>query len=135
QKLTATPVSNSQMKLTWKASTHNVGVQGYKVLRNGSVIATVTVTTFQDSGLTPKTAYTYTVQAFDAAGNTSAQSASVKISTPLGRVLTVGPTRALKLPSQAAAQAHDGDLIAIDAGTYMGDVAIWSADNLTLRGV
>ena len=57
----------------------------------------------------------------------------------LGRVdaatLQVGPTRAYKLPSQAAAAARDGDIVEIDAGTYEGDVAIWRRDRLTIRGV
>jgi hypothetical protein len=47
----------------------------------------------------------------------------------------VGPTRALKTPSQAAAIVQDGDVVAIDAGTYIGDVATWRQNNLTLRGV
>lgn len=50
-------------------------------------------------------------------------------------VLQVGPTRQYKLPSQAAAVASNGDTIEIDAGTYSGDVAVWRADGLTLRGV
>jgi hypothetical protein len=51
------------------------------------------------------------------------------------RVLQVGPTRALKRPSDAAAVARDGDIIEIDAGRYAGDVALWTQNNLLLRGV
>ncbi len=51
-----------------------------------------------------------------------------------GRVLQVGPTRALKTPAAAAAVARDGDTVAIDAGAYPGDVAVWNASHLTLRG-
>jgi len=47
----------------------------------------------------------------------------------------VGPGRALAAPSAAAAVAHDGDTVLIDAGTYVGDVATWTQDHLTLRGV
>lgn len=49
--------------------------------------------------------------------------------------IEVGPTRAVTLPSQAAAMAHDGDRILIDAGLYAGDAAVWRANNLTIRGV
>ncbi|MGC2112249.1 MAG: right-handed parallel beta-helix repeat-containing protein [Candidatus Korobacteraceae bacterium] len=52
-----------------------------------------------------------------------------------GRLLQVGPTRNLKRPSQAAAAAKNGDTIEIDAGLYLGDVAVWTRDNLTIRGV
>lgn len=39
------------------------------------------------------------------------------------------------MPSQAAAIARPGDIVEIDADTYVGDVAVWFADNLTIRGV
>jgi hypothetical protein len=51
------------------------------------------------------------------------------------RLLQVGPARAIKLPSLAAAMARTGDVIEIDAEAYVGDVAVWMADNLTIRGV
>ena len=51
------------------------------------------------------------------------------------RTWRVGPTRALEVPSAAAAVARDGDTVLIDAGTYSGDVATWTQDDLTLRGV
>ena len=51
------------------------------------------------------------------------------------RTWRVGPDRALTTPSAAAAVARDGDTVLIDAGTYSGDVATWTQDDLTLRGV
>lgn len=47
----------------------------------------------------------------------------------------VGPSRDYKKPSEVAALVQDGDIIEIDAGDYVGDVARWSQDNLTFRGV
>ena len=74
--LTASAASSSQINLSWSASTDNVGVAGYKLYRNGGLIATLTSgTTYQDSGLASAKSYSYTVAAYDAAGNTSAQSA------------------------------------------------------------
>ena len=60
---------------------------------------------------------------------------SVTYSQAAGRTLQVGPTRKLKTPSQAAAAAKNGDTIEIDAGLYSGDVATWTRNNLTIRGV
>jgi Right handed beta helix region len=51
------------------------------------------------------------------------------------RTWRVGPDRELTTPSDAAAVARDGDTVLIDAGTYTGDVATWTQDDLTLRGV
>lgn len=38
------------------------------------------------------------------------------------------------MPSAAAAVAGDGDTVLIDPGTYSGDVATWTQDDLSLRG-
>jgi len=46
------------------------------------------------------------------------------------RDLHVGPDRELRVPSQAARIARDGDRVLIDAGVYAGDAAVWLADNL-----
>jgi tRNA A-37 threonylcarbamoyl transferase component Bud32 len=51
------------------------------------------------------------------------------------RVLRVGPGKPFSHPSRAAAAVADGDVIEIDAGLYEGDVAVWTADHLTIRGV
>jgi chitodextrinase len=82
--LTATAASSSQINLSWSAATDNVGVAGYRVTRNGSVITSTTTTTYSDTGLAPQTAYTYSVAAFDAAGNTSAGSAPANATTQAG---------------------------------------------------
>ena len=50
-------------------------------------------------------------------------------------VLRVGAKRDLKRPSAAAQIARDGDVIAIDAGNYDGDAAVWRQNRLTIRGV
>lgn len=80
--LIAVPVSSSGINLSWVASVDNVSVAGYKVYRNGIQIATVTSgTTYADTGLTPLTTYAYTVSAYDAESNSSAQSAPILVTT------------------------------------------------------
>lgn len=54
---------------------------------------------------------------------------------PASRVLAVGKGKRYALPSMAARDARDGDTVEIQAGTYRGDVAVWRADNLVIRGV
>ena len=72
--LSTTAASSSQISLTWSASTDNVGVMGYKVLRNGSQIGIANGTSYTDTGLSASTTYFYNISAFDAAGNTSSTS-------------------------------------------------------------
>lgn len=80
--LVTTAASSTEIGLAWSAATDNVGVAGYRVMRGGVQIATVTTATvYRDKGLTPATAYTYAVAAYDAAGNVSAASAPVQATT------------------------------------------------------
>jgi chitodextrinase len=79
--LAATPVSNTQINLTWTASSDNLGVTSYNVLRNGVQVATPTGNSYSDIGLAPNSTYSYTVSARDAAGNVSVQSGSVQAET------------------------------------------------------
>jgi hypothetical protein len=48
------------------------------------------------------------------------------------RDLAVGPARVLKVPSQAATVAANGDVVRIDPGIYT-DCAIWYASNLVIE--
>ena len=80
--LTATATSASSVNLSWTASTDNVGVAGYNILRNGIKVGTSTTTSYTDNGLASNTTYTYTVTAYDAAGNASRASSSATVTTP-----------------------------------------------------
>src|SRR6266446_3551516 len=79
--LAVTGVSDTVVNLSWSASSDNVGVTAYRVFRGGVQIATPTVTSYSDTGLSPSTIYAYTVAAVDAANNASAQSSSVNATT------------------------------------------------------
>lgn len=63
--------------LSWRASTDNVGVAGYHLYEGSSLVATVTGTTADLTGLLAGSSHTVSVAAFDAAGNESAHSAAV----------------------------------------------------------
>jgi hypothetical protein len=71
--LTAT-VKRRQVALSWQRATDNVALAGYRVFRNGSLLATTTATTWTDQTAATGVSYTYSVVAFDAAGNVSAAS-------------------------------------------------------------
>jgi hypothetical protein len=74
--------SPSQVSVEWSASAGSSGVAGYHVYRNGSLLATTAVPYHMDSTAAASTPYTYTVAAYDAAGDVSAQSAPVNVTTP-----------------------------------------------------
>jgi chitodextrinase len=82
--LTASASSATQVDLSWLASTDNVGVEGYTIYRDGTVLTSVSGSTISYSDLSAQesTTYTYSVDAFDAAGNHSAQSTPINVTTP-----------------------------------------------------
>jgi PQQ-dependent dehydrogenase (s-GDH family) len=82
--LAASGITQSSLTLSWQASTDNIGVTGYDIYRNGVKInsSLVTGTTYNVTGLSAETSYSFYVVARDAAGNTSAQSNTVDITIP-----------------------------------------------------
>lgn len=71
--------SGTSVTVTWTASTN---ATGYRVLRNGAEPGSATTNlTFTDTGLTPGTAYTYTVVAVDASDGLTASAISNTVTT------------------------------------------------------
>ena len=80
--LAAAAPSSSTVNLTWTGSTDNVAVTGYRVYRGGTQIGTTTATNYTDNSVSGSTAYSYTVSAYDAAGNNSPTSNTAPVTTP-----------------------------------------------------
>lgn len=80
--LTATARTATRIDLAWTASTDNVGVSTYRVLRNGALLAETADTAHVDASAAPATTYTYVVRAVDAAGTVSADSNAASATTP-----------------------------------------------------
>lgn len=95
-------VSETQLNLYWNASTDNVGVEGYRIYRDGTLLTTVTTTSHADKTVSLGKTYQYAVSAFDAADNESARSSTLTVtirdvtrpSTPAGlRARVISGTR------------------------------------------
>ncbi|MFC4101247.1 fibronectin type III domain-containing protein [Paenibacillus xanthanilyticus] len=82
--LRVTATTSTSVALAWNAATDNVGVTGYDVYRGASIVGSTAGSTlsFTNTGLSASTSYTYTVKAKDAAGNVSAASGSISVTTP-----------------------------------------------------
>ena len=79
--LTASGTTTSSTNLSWSGATDNIGVTGYDVYQNTALIGSTASTTYNVTGLTPSTTYSFTVRAKDAAGNISGNSNSVNVTT------------------------------------------------------
>ena len=120
--LTSVALDSKTIRLSWTASTDNVGVVGYEIRRDGQHIASWRdgTATFLDSQLQPGTTYAYQVRAFDAAGNESALSNTTTVSTPepnlyptdisLGKPYTVTMPADATYPDAGGVELTDGIL-------------------------
>jgi chitodextrinase len=153
QGMAFTTVAQTTVGLTWLASTDNVGVAGYRLLRDGASVATVPTPGYTFVGLTCGTTYTFTLQAYDAAGNSSNGAEATGSTTtaacsgggsppppppppgptpPPAGTINVAPGGSL---DQAYSQAQDGWVIQLSADDY----GIWrpagGSKQVTIKGV
>lgn len=90
----ASAVTDTSATLTWAASSDNVAVAGYDVVRVNGATETAAASSATGSvtltGLSADTAYSFAVYARDAAGNRSARSAAVSVTTDVGSTTPAG---------------------------------------------
>lgn len=79
--LASTSKTSTSISLSWNASTDNVAVTGYDVYANSVLKTTVSGLTATITGLTASTSYSIYVKAKDAAGNSSASSSTIAVTT------------------------------------------------------
>ena len=79
--LSASGTTANATNLSWSGSTDNIGVTGYDVYENSTLLGSTTSTTFNVTGLSASTNYTFSVKAKDAAGNVSVSSNTVSVTT------------------------------------------------------
>lgn len=107
--LTASNVAQNTLTLNWNASTDNVGVTNYNIYRNNTMIEQTgnASTTYNATGLSASTPYDFYVRALDAAGNISANSNTISVTTASGGGGggdTQPPTAPTNLAASAIAQ-------------------------------
>ncbi|GAA1002801.1 MULTISPECIES: glycoside hydrolase family 18 chitinase [Streptomyces] len=94
---TASNVTDTSVRLSWTAATDDKGIKNYDVLRDGVRVATVTGTSYTDTGLSKGTEYSYAVQARDTADQTGPVSGSVRVRTTGGSEEPQPPGDKIKL--------------------------------------
>ncbi|MEX2491089.1 MAG: Ig-like domain-containing protein [Nitrospirales bacterium] len=108
--MAGTILSNSEIALSWDTSTDNVQVAGYQVMKNNVLLATTMTPSYRDSGLSSGFTYTYTVKAYDQAGNTSGLSKPVSLTLPPStatlKVSVVGNGMVTSSPNGISCSSH-----------------------------
>jgi chitodextrinase len=111
-------VTQTSVSLTWSASTDSVGVTGYDVYRDGTSVSTVALPGAIISGLSCGTAYTFAVDAYDAAGNRSTR-AYLTTST-----FSCADSQAPSAPTGVTASSRTGTSIALTWSASKDDVGV-----------
>ena len=139
--LAASSAAGGDVALGWHPSTDNVGVAGYTVYRNGGVLGITGAgsTAYTDTTAAPSTTYSYTVDAFDSAGNHSAQSAPLSVTTTgappaaphwvQGGVAGSG-SKVASVTVQLTAPVNAGDLLVGWFGQYDSPGQVQVSDNV-----
>ncbi len=136
--------SDSTIDVAWSPSTDNVGVEGYRIFRDGAAVGLAASASYLDTGLAARTSYSYQVSAFDTSGNESARSSPATGTTsggdPSGDTYLVGPARTYKSIQQVEALLDPGDLVLVDGdAVYAGGITFSNAGDpgqpITIRGV
>ena len=122
--VTATAVSSTQIDLTWTPATDNVGVARYEVFSGAESVGYTGVARFSATGLTPATAYTFTVVAEDAAGNRSPASEPAAATT----LEPAAPSAAFRAASSAANKGTNTLVLSRPGAVRPGDVLLASID-------
>jgi endonuclease I/chitodextrinase len=81
--LSASNTTSTSTDLSWTAATDNVGVTSYDIYKDGVLLASSTTNSYNVTGLTASTSYSFTVYAKDAAGNTSNVSNTATVTTSI----------------------------------------------------
>ncbi|OPX86464.1 MAG: S-layer protein precursor [Pelotomaculum sp. PtaB.Bin104] len=83
--LTASDVGRTTLTLSWSGASDNVGVTAYKIYQDGTLLNATLVagTSYNITGLTAATSYTFKVEAGDAAGNCSTDGPQVTTKTEI----------------------------------------------------
>ena len=118
--LTASNETSSTVDLSWNASSDNVGVTGYNVYIDGSLLGTVTGTSAAVTGLSASTTYVAGVRARDAVGNLSGQ-ASTSFTTLAASCVDGSLTLTIVLdnyPEETSWTVTSGGSTVASGGTY-----------------
>lgn len=116
--LAAVALSDTEVRVSWRASSDDVGVAGYRIFESGTDVGTTGATSRDVGGLTRGTTYRFAVSAFDAAGNASGLSEQAEVMTPStgGHVYHADPGNF----QQLLASLRAGDTLLLAAGVYEG---------------
>lgn len=155
--VSASPLSDTSVRVSWNAAWDDTGVTGYNVYRDNGYYATVSATNYIDTSVSSGSTHQYKIAAFDAAQNYSPTSNSAQatasasgsitgavtpstdsngaVSVPTGLQVSVINGNELQLQWAQAANASgynvyrdDNYLTTVNSSTNLRDAVEWGRD-------
>lgn len=123
---TATAISGTEIRVSWDASTDDVGVVGYRVYRDGSLAGTTNTTSYADKTARPATEYVFVVTAYDAARHESLATQDLRVKTPV-------ISETLDKPSSATISIKTKNSEAITLKNFYIDAVETTKDDVIVR--
>lgn len=111
-------LDNRTVRITWSKPTNAVGVVGYRLFKNNTLLASMTGTAYTDASVYGGQEYRYAIVATDSAGSTSERSEEKKVVMPLVTVSTGSTTTNTTWTAE-----NDGDTLIVrnaDGQTIQG---------------
>jgi chitinase len=119
--------SGPLVALSWGAATDNVGVAGYRLYRAGLQVGTTGGTTYTDSAPPTGVSVSYTVRAYDAAGNLGAASNAFTVTIPATSPAPPPPgdtPPANDTKPTISGSAQQGSMLTATVGTWTGTTPV-----------
>ncbi|NUK03977.1 fibronectin type III domain-containing protein [Streptomyces lunaelactis] len=125
--VTAQAGSATSVHVMWDQATDNKAVTGYEVFQKGAKVKAVPATKsmVDIDRLSPKTAYSFTVRARDAAGNLSKPSPATAVTTP---ATTPEDKQAPARPAELRGKVDGGRTVTLSWGKAADNIGITSYD-------
>ncbi|WPO81098.1 M12 family metallo-peptidase [Chryseobacterium sp. JJR-5R] len=115
--LSASGTTSTSTNLSWSGATDAVGVTGYDVYQGPSLIGSTASTAYTVTSLSPSTTYSFTVRAKDAAGNVSASSNTVSVTTSAGNTVSYCAASATNTGDERIGNVRFGTINNTSSGT------------------
>lgn len=122
--LVSSNITETTIDLSWSASTDNVAVTNYEIYRDGNLLTTISGTSYQATGLTANTSYSFYIVAKDAAGNSSSASSTVNTTT------LTPDTTAPSAPTSLTSSGNTDTSVSLSWSASTDNVAVNSYDIL-----
>jgi chitodextrinase len=143
QGLAVSAATQSALTLSWDESSDDVGVAGYRVYRDGSLVTSTQELSYSFSGLACGTTFTLGVEAYDAAGNVSERSSIAAATTacpdtsPPTAPGNLRQTGATESAVSADWDASSDDVGVAGYGIYLGGIRVTTTlwTSITISGL